>query len=36
MVNGKDIYLGYFKDIEKAIAARKEAEDKYHGEFKRG
>jgi len=36
MVDGKDICLGYFKDIQEAVEARKIAESKYHGEFSRG
>lgn len=28
-VNGEDLHIGYFKDIEVAIKARKEAEEKY-------
>lgn len=32
-VNGKNIYLGVFSDKNKAIAARKEAEKKYFGEY---
>jgi hypothetical protein len=35
-VNGKSIYLGVHSDINDAIAARKEAENKYFGEFNRG
>ena len=31
--NNENIKLGYFKDIEKAIEARKQAEEKYFGEF---
>lgn len=30
---GKRISLGYFDDIEDAISARKQAEEKYYGEF---
>lgn len=30
---GKRIYLGSFPDFESAVAARKEAERKYHGEY---
>ena len=33
IVNGKQIYLGYFDKIEDAVRTRKEAEDKYFGEF---
>ena len=29
----KEIYIGNFDTLEEAIAAREEAEDKYHGEF---
>lgn len=32
-VNGKQIHLGYFREIEEAIKARKEAEKEYFGEF---
>ena len=32
-VNGKTIHLGRFKEKEDAIKARKQAEDKYFGEF---
>lgn len=32
-VNKKKIKLGYFKDIEDAINARKQAEEKYFGEY---
>ena len=32
-VNKKLIHLGYFKDINDAIKARKEAEEKYFGEY---
>jgi hypothetical protein len=32
-VNKKYIHLGYFDDIQEAAAVRKEAEDRYHGEF---
>ena len=31
--NGKSIYLGVYKEKEDAIKARKEAEEKYFGEF---
>jgi hypothetical protein len=34
MTNGKRICLGYFDTIEEAIEARKEAEIKYHGNYK--
>lgn len=34
-VNKKQIYLGCFKDINKAIAAYQAAAVKYHGEFAR-
>lgn len=33
MLNGKNIHLGYFDKFEDAVQARKEAEDKYFGEF---
>lgn len=33
-INNKSIYLGYFKQIEGAIEARKQAELKYFGEFR--
>lgn len=33
-VNKNSIFLGYFKDMDDAVQARKEAEDKYFGEFK--
>ena len=33
MIDGKKINLGYYKDIEDAIKVRKEAEEKYFGEF---
>lgn len=33
VVNGKHIYLGQYKDKSDAIAARKEAENKYFGEW---
>jgi hypothetical protein len=33
MVNGKNIHLGTFNTLENAIKARKEAEEKYFGEF---
>lgn len=32
-LNYKDIYLGRYKNFEDAVKARKEAEDKYYGEF---
>lgn len=32
-INGKEIHLGEFKEKEDAIKARKEAEDKYFGEW---
>ena len=32
-VNGKELYLGIFKDINDATEARRRAEEKYHGEF---
>lgn len=32
--NGKDMTLGYFDNIEDAIAARQEAEEKYFGEYR--
>jgi len=31
--NGKYIYLGQFDNLEDAVRARKNAEEKYHGEF---
>lgn len=34
-VNYKSIYLGYFMDIQSAIEARRSAEVKYFGEFRR-
>jgi len=34
-VDYKQIHLGYYDDIEDAVKARKEAEIKYFGEFKR-
>lgn len=34
-INGKGIFLGYFEDIEMAASARREAEEKYFGEFSR-
>ena len=34
-VNGKKIHLGYFTDSQDAIAARKQAEIKYFGEYRR-
>lgn len=33
IVNKKQIYLGFFDKFEDAVKARKEAEDKYFGEF---
>lgn len=33
MVNRKQIFLGYYSDIEDAIFARRQAEIKYFGEF---
>jgi len=33
IVNGKFIYLGYYKDKKRAITVRREAEIKYFGEF---
>jgi hypothetical protein len=35
-INYNTIHLGYFKKIEDAIKARKEAEIKYHGKYRRG
>lgn len=32
-MNGKEIHLGYFEKFEDAVNARKEAEEKYFGEF---
>lgn len=32
-INYKEIYVGSFKTLEEAIAARNKAEDEYHGEF---
>lgn len=32
-VNGKPIYLGYYDNFEDAVKARKEAENKYYGEY---
>ena len=32
-VNGKRLHIGYFEDKNDAIEARKQAEEKYHGEF---
>ena len=34
--NGRPISLGYFLNIEDAVIARKQAEIKYFGEFRRG
>lgn len=34
MLNRKQINLGFFKNIEDAIKARKDAEEKYFGEYK--
>lgn len=34
-VNGRKIHLGQFDDKERAIAARKQGERQYHGEFAR-
>src|SRR5258706_6364168 len=31
--DGKEVFLAYFKTLEEAAAARKEAAIKYHGEF---
>lgn len=33
MINYKKIHLGYFDKFEDAIKARKQAEEKYFGEF---
>lgn len=33
--NGKDIYLGRYKTFEEAVKVRKEAEEKYFGEYRR-
>ena len=33
-INKKDISLGAYKSLEEAIKARKDAEDKYYGDFK--
>lgn len=33
MLNGKDKYLGLFKNIEDAAAAAREARNKFHGKF---
>lgn len=35
MVNQRQIHLGHFKKMEDAIAARKQGEEKYFGEFAR-
>ena len=32
-VNRKDIFIGYYSDFDKAVKARKEAEEKYFGEY---
>ena len=32
-VNKKEIHLGQFEEFDKAVAARKEAENKYFGEW---
>ena len=32
-VNGKSIFIGYFNNFDEAVKARKEAEEKYFGEF---
>jgi hypothetical protein len=32
-VNRKQIHLGFYKDLARAIAVRKEAEEKYYGCF---
>lgn len=32
-VSGKEVNLGYFEEFEDAVKARKEAEDKYFGEY---
>lgn len=32
-INKKQIYLGNFPSFEEAVKARKEAEEKYFGEF---
>jgi hypothetical protein len=34
-VDGKEIFLGRFYEFEKAVAVRKEAQIRYHGEFAR-
>lgn len=34
-VNDKWLLVGHFKEKEAAIEARKSAEEKYHGEFRR-
>lgn len=35
MVNGNNVYLGRFAEFSDAVAARKDAEKKYHGQFAR-
>ena len=32
-VNGKTLYLGYYKSFNDAVAARKAGEEKYFGEY---
>ena len=34
IINKKEIIIGRFDNIEDAIAARKEAEEKYFGEYR--